>query len=93
MDEGEIKAPRPRYPPSPRRPLESQELPPEFKLEETELGHDRKEELLMFEKGGMSTARKGSLDMHFSILGFITRKLRERSRQRVMSEDLLGQPL
>jgi hypothetical protein len=47
----------------------------------------------MFEKGGMSTARKGSLDMHFSILGFITRKLQERSRQRVMSEDLLGESL
>ena len=52
-----------------------------------------KEEGLVFERGGVSTGRKGSLDMHFSILGFITRKLRERSRQRVMSEDLLGQPL
>jgi hypothetical protein len=32
--------------------------------------------------------RKGSLDMHFSILGFINRKIREKSRQRIMSEEL-----
>jgi hypothetical protein len=29
--------------------------------------------------------RRHSLDMHYSILGFINRKIREKSRQRIMS--------
>jgi len=32
--------------------------------------------------------RRGSIDMHYSILGFINRKIKEKTRQRIMSEEI-----
>jgi hypothetical protein len=36
----------------------------------------------------MGLLRRGSMDMHYSILGFIDRKILEKTRQRIMSEEI-----
>jgi len=40
------------------------------------------------EKKAATVQRKRSLDMNYSIIGFIDRKIREKSRQRIMSEEI-----
>lgn len=66
--------------------MESEEFPPEFRLEETDICSEFQLGMRLEDKLGSVSQRKGSLDMHYSILGFINRKIREKSRQRIMSE-------
>jgi hypothetical protein len=66
--------------------MESQELPPEFKLEDSDLSLELHEKLNLGQKEKLCPQRRGSLDNHYSILAFIDRKIKEKSRQRIMSE-------
>jgi hypothetical protein len=68
--------------------MESEEFPPEFKLEETDICTEFQLGMLLDDKKSGAVQRKGSLDMHYSILGFINRKIKEKSRQRIMSEEI-----
>lgn len=68
--------------------MESEEFPPEFKLEETDICTQFGIALRLEDRRGGLAQRKGSLDMHYSIIGFIDRKIREKSRQRIMSEEI-----
>lgn len=72
----------------PLRPMESSVLPPEFKLEEAEGTWEVEKKIPIFERDNQWVPRRGSLDMSYSILGFITRKISEKSRQRIMSEEI-----
>lgn len=87
-DTTELKAPRPRYYLLPFRPMESQELPPELSLEEGSLSMEFQEKMSLCEPDSPCVIRKRSLDMNYSIIGFITRKISEKSRQRIMSEEI-----
>lgn len=68
--------------------MESQELPPELSLEEGSLSIEFQEKLSLLEPESPCVVRRRSLDMSYSIIGFIDRKIRERSRQRIMSEEI-----
>jgi len=66
--------------------MECEELPPEFKLEDSDLGYEWQETRNLGQKEKLCLQRRGSLDNHYSILAFIDRKIKEKSRQRIMSE-------
>lgn len=66
--------------------MESIEVPPEFRLEDNDISWQLQEQLQLEEKEVAPLLRRGSLDVSYSILGFITRKISEKSRQRIMSE-------
>lgn len=68
--------------------MESEEFPPELHLEQAGICSEFVLAMREGERRGGVVGRKGSLDMHYSILGFINRKIREKSRQRIMSEEL-----
>jgi hypothetical protein len=57
-------------------------------LEEQDLCEEVRLKLTLEERERYGFMRRGSMDMHYSILGFIERKIREKTRQRVMSEEI-----
>jgi hypothetical protein len=65
--------------------MECEELPPEFKLEDSDMGLEFHEKLSLGQKERLCLQRRGSLDNHYSILAFIDRKIKEKSRVRIMS--------
>jgi hypothetical protein len=65
--------------------MESEELPPEFKLEDSDIEYEFPEKLNLGQKERLCFQRRGSLDNHYSILAFIDRKIKEKSRVRIMS--------
>ena len=68
--------------------MESEELPPEFKLEDSAINCQLQEVLCLDYSERITIQRRGSLDNHYSILAFIDRKIKEKSRLRYMSEEL-----
>jgi hypothetical protein len=55
--------------------MESEEFPPELQLEENNTCSEFSLAMRLEERKGGLVQRKGSLDMHYSILGFINRKI------------------
>lgn len=64
--------------------MECEDFPPEFQLTESEFYPT--ENFLFMNDIKENPPRKKSLDLEFSILGFIDRKIREKYRTRVMSD-------